>query len=410
MFVPLNSATPTRKKVAELLVVALAAGLLVAAYRIDRQWISRHVTLPNLWPPSDAETWSTRGRGVLVLLAALVVLVLRPAFISFVSKVSLAGLARSTVPVLLAIAASAVTVETVAGRMQPDTVRGRAVYQQYGAPHPRYGWTGQPSSTSTLEVSGRDIRSAFNREGVRVLNQEDEPDPTLPTILFTGESIALGFGLQYTETFPALIAARRGVQCVNLAANAYGSDQAYLRLVDAMPGFERVVATVTVFIPLQLSRNLYDDRPRLILGPSGELKFATAADDFLSRLRIRTVLWSELPYLGDGAIERTLKLTSAILRETSTRTRARGATPLFVIPSRGPKRPLSEHPEAWIVQELFVRQGLPFILVDVPMDQLLTGNGIFHPGPRGAETIAEAILAALPSGSENGRGTAVLPR
>jgi len=270
------------------------------------------------------------------------------------------------------------------------------VYQQYGAPHPRYGWTGQPSSTTTLRVSGRDIRSTFNREGIRVRNQKDEPNPTLPTILFTGESIGLGFGLDYGETFPALIAARRGVQCVNLAANAYGSDQAYLRLIDAMPRFEHLVATVTVFIPLQLSRNLYDDRPRLILGPNGELKFMTAVTDFLSGLRVRTVLWSELPYLGDRAIDRTLTLTSAILRETSIRTRARGATPLFVIPSRGPKRSLGEHPEAWIVRELFVRQGLPFILVDVPMDELLTGNGNFHPGPRGAQTIAEAILAALP--------------
>src|SRR5262249_17732917 len=310
MSAPLNSATRTRQTVAGVLVVALVATLLVTAYRIDPQWVSRHVTLLNLWPPYDAGAWSTRGRAALVLLAALVALALRPALISFVSKVPLARLARSTVPILLAIGASAVTVEAVIGWRQPNASRGRAVYQQYGAPHPRYGWTGQPSSTTRVSVSGRDIRWAFNQEGIRSLDSQDEPDPAAPTILFTGESIALGFGLEYAETFPALIASRRGVQCVNLAANAYGSDQAYLRLIDAMPRFENLIATVTVFIPLQLSRNLYDDRPRLILGPKGDLEFVTAADDFLSRLRIRTVLWSELPYLGDRAIERTINLTS----------------------------------------------------------------------------------------------------
>jgi hypothetical protein len=395
MLGPLNSATRTARIVAELLVVALVAALLVTAYRIDRQWIYRHVTLLN-GPPYSAEAWSSGGRGLLVLLAALVVLGLRPALISIVSKGSLAGLARSTVPALLAIAASFVTVEAFLGWMQPKAVKGRAVYPQYSAPHPRYGWTGQPSSTSTVRVSGRETLLAFNRKGIRVRNQDDEPDPALPTILFTGESIALGFGLEYAQTYPALIAERRGVQCVNLAAPAYGSDQAYLRLIDAMPRFERLVATVTVFIPLQLSRNLVDDRPRLVLGPTGELESVPAATGFLSRLRIRNLLWNRLPYLGDRAIDRTLTLTSAILRETSIRTRARGATPLFVIPDHGPSRPLGEHPEAWILRALFVQQELPFILVDIPPDQFL--NGDFHPGPRGDETIAAAILAALPSG------------
>ena len=317
----------------------------------------------------------------MLVLAVLVLLGLRPALVSIVSRISLAGLARSTVPALLAIAASAVTVEAFLGWMQPKAVREQALYQQRGAPHPRYGWTGQPSSTTTARVSGRDTLLAFNRDGIRVRNQDDEPDPALPTILFTGESIALGFGLEYAETYPAPDRRTPGVQCVNLAGKAYGSDQAYLRLIDAMPRFERLVATVTVFIPLQLGRNLNDDRPRLVLGPTGGLEFVAAAADFLSQLRIRKLLWNGLPYLGDRAIDRTLTLTSAILRETSIRTRARGATPLFVIPSQGPKRPLREHDEAWILRALFVQQELPFILVDIPPDQLL--NGDYHPGPRG---------------------------
>jgi hypothetical protein len=397
MLAPLSSATRTRRVTAELLVLATVAILLVTAFRIDQEWISRHVTLLN-GPPIGDETWRVGLRGLLVL-AALVLLRLRPGLVSLASKMSLGGLARSTVPVVLAIAASAVTVEAFLRWMPPRVLQGRAVYP-YGAPHPRYGWTGEPSSTTTVRVSGRDTVVAFNRDGVRVQKQDDEPDPALPTILFTGESIGLGFGLEYPESYPALVAARRGLQCVNLAGAAYGNDQAYLRLMDAMPRFERLVATVTVFIPLQLGRNLYDDRPRLVLGPTGELELVPAATDLLSRLAIRRLLWKGLPYLGDRAIERTLSLTSAILRETSSRTRARGATPLFVIPSQGPSRPLGEHPEAWVVRALFVKQGLPFILVDIPPDQLL--NGDYHPGPRGDETIAAAILAALSPASSVG--------
>ncbi len=380
-----------------MVITALVAALLVTAYRIDPEWISRHVTLLNLWPPYDAQVWSARGRLLLLLLTTLAVLGLRPALTSLFSKVCLGRLARSAGPVLLAIVAAALVVESIVDWVQPKASRGRAVYLKYGTPHPRYGWTGQPSSTITPTVAGRQIHWAFNEQGMRVENQSDEPDPALPTILVAGESIALGFGLEYSETFPARIAARRRIQCVNLAANAYGSDQAYLRLVDAMPRFEHLVATVTVFIPLQLSRNLYDDRPGLTLGPGGDLQFRPARTDFGSLLRIRRLLVNEVPYIGNHAIDRTLALTSAIVRETSLRTRARGATPIFVVVVRGPDRPLVEHPEAWILRRLFVEQGIPFILVDVPPDQLLPGD--FHPGPRAEERIAAAVLAALPPGS-----------
>ena len=78
MLAPSSSATGTRRIVAELLVVALVAVLLVTGYRIDPWWISRHVTLLN-GPPLSDDAWSAGGRALLVLLAALVVFGLRPA-------------------------------------------------------------------------------------------------------------------------------------------------------------------------------------------------------------------------------------------------------------------------------------------------------------------------------------------
>jgi hypothetical protein len=69
---------------------------------------------------------------------------------------------------------------------------------------------------------------------------------------------------------------------------------------------------------------------------------------------------------------------------------------VFVIPSYGPPRTLDEHPEAWIVRSLFVQQGLPFVMVDIPSEFLLNGNP--HPGPGGAAKIAAAIERALAPG------------
>src|SRR5215470_14213974 len=130
MIVPLNRATRTRYLVAEILVVLFVAVLLGVAYRVDPEWISRHVTLLNLWPPRDAEAWSTRGRGLLVLLAALVVLGLRPALMFVASKGSLTGLMRATVPALLAITVSVVLAEALVGRTQAQALNGGAVYLQ----------------------------------------------------------------------------------------------------------------------------------------------------------------------------------------------------------------------------------------------------------------------------------------
>ena len=184
---------------------------------------------------------------------------------------------------------------------------------------------------------------------------------------------------------------------MNLAANAYGSDQAYLRLIDAMPRFQRLVATVTLFVPLQLGRNLHDDRPRLVLGPTGELDFVPPATDFLSRLRIRKLLWNGLPYLGDqGDRPDTDPDLGDPPRDEHPDTGPRSDAALRDPRSTARTGRSVEHPEAWIVRALFVQQEIPFILVDIPPDQLLNGDS--HPGPRGDETIAAAILAALPPG------------
>jgi hypothetical protein len=96
------------------------------------------------------------------------------------------------------------------------------------------------------------------------VRRADEPvDPEQPTILFTGESMMVGEGLNWDETVPAQTAALMGIQSANLAVSAYASDQAYLRLETELPRFRRPVAIVALFTPSLFDRNMDDDRPHL---------------------------------------------------------------------------------------------------------------------------------------------------
>jgi hypothetical protein len=271
--------------------------------------------------------------------------------------------------------------------------RPKMTQEVFGTSHPRYGWVWTPSLAATELVASRSVRLAFNRESIRVRNPGDELDSKAPSILFTGESISAGQGLQYEETFAALVSAELGVQPVNLAVNGYGCDQAYLRLIDALPRFDRLFATVTTFVPVQLGRNLQDLKPRLVLTEGGTLQAVPAATGFLSQLRLRRLLFNELPYSTDRGIAATIALTRAILRDTVKRTEARGGKAVFLIPLQGPPRRLEEHGEAWLIRSVFEAEGVRYALIDLEGDLLLPGDP--HPSPRGAKLIASALLDAL---------------
>ncbi len=110
-----------------------------------------------------------------------------------------------------------------------------------------------------------------------------------------------------------------------------------------------------------------------------------------SPFRLRQVFVDEIPYLSEAELQRSLKLTRAILHATADAARARGALPLFVVPSIGPPRPPADHPEAFIVDALL--DDLPHAVVDIEPEHLIPYDG--HPDRTGAALIADAIAAAL---------------
>ncbi len=375
-----------------LLIAAAGVGLAGWAVVSDPHWLERHV-LPS-YCPTNLPLWAMLRavRWIAIAAGVITALVLAPAVARREPRVSLRGAAVSLAGIAIAVAASLGVSELYMSRLydrlalgaQPPPGGRRDI--PMSRVDPRLGWSYIPSRTTWVEMSGRRISYAIDPAGDRAGSTDDLPDPDRPTILFAGESIAFGYGLPYEETFPFLVGRDLEVQTVNLAVVGYGNDQAYLRVLDALERYRRPVAVVTVFIPSQIRRNVDAWRPRLALRPDGALEPVPPS----TGPRIAKLL-QVLPYHGDEA----QRVTAAILRATAEAARARGAVPLFVVTNYGAACLHEDGGEAWIVDELFVRQALRFVRVDLEAEDLLPDVRERHPGPRGALKIAAAVERAL---------------
>jgi hypothetical protein len=364
-----------------LALIAPAAALFAFAATADRAWFERHVELPALSPP--APTWTLAA---LRIGAAAAGLALAGCGLVAGRRATPGGVVRVGVALSLALCASELALRALHRLLPVPETRTEA---RLGAPDARTGWAFVPGRTVdlTFRGSGRVARYSIDAHGDRAPSADWKEDPESPTVIVAGESIASGHALQWSETFAARLGEMLRVQVVDVAVAGYGSDQAYLRALDALPRFSRPVALVTTVLPVQLSRNLRDDRPHLVLR-DGALVQAPASE---SRLRLRQLLVNDLPYLSEVELRRSLALTRAILHATAAAAHARGALSLFVVPSFGPPRPLEAHREAFVVRALL--DDLPHVVVDIDPAHALPFDD--HPDPEGARQIATAIAGAL---------------
>jgi hypothetical protein len=367
---------------------ALVGWSLVA----DGHWAERH--LLGAYCATSRGGW-VAARGVPWIAAALGLVAiwkLGPALARRAERIHLRGQARGLTGISVAVLAALCVGEVVARRQHDRLMLGAGSSPPDGREasmtrfDPRLGWSYFPSRTTWTRVGDRPIAYAVDADGNRAPTSDRRADPALPTVLFAGESIAFGYGLPYDETFASLVGHELDVQAVNLAVVGYGNDQAHLRVLDTLPRLARPLAVVTFFVTDQIARNVDEWRPRLGLAKDGTLASVPASSG--PRL---TKLLRRLPYHGDEA----LRVTAAILRETDAAARARGAISLFVVTNYGPACLRDEGDEAWIVDELFVRQALPFVRVDLGAEDLLPGFLEKHPGPRGTRKIATAVARAL---------------
>ena len=364
------------------LIAAPAVFLLAFAAGANGRWYERHVVVPAYRIPPPAWVLPALRVSSAVLGLALVACAVAAA-----RRATPGGALRGALALLLALVASELVLRKF-DRPEGEKPNPRLEWI-LGVEDARTGWAFIPHRTMVLPPRGTQRRAlyAIDVHGDRAPSQDWVEDREAPTILITGESTAVGHGLQWPETIAAQLADRLRVQVVDVAEGGYGSDQAHLRAVDALPRFAHPLAVVTLVLPVQLHRNVQDDRPRLVVR-DGALVVEPAAR---SPFRLRQVFVDEIPYLSEAKLQRSLALTSKVLHATADAARRRGAQALFVVPCVGPPRPLDARPEAFVVHALM--DDLPHVVLDIDPAHLIPGDG--HPDAVGARQISDAIADAL---------------
>jgi len=283
-----------------------------------------------------------------------------------------------TIAALLALCASELVLRTVHLRpaewLVPEEEPGRR-------PDPRLGWTLVPARTGHNRVGGRVIEYAIDAAGYRVRGVGQPVDPERPTIVFTGESVMFGEGLTWEESIPAQVESITATQSANLAVHGYGNDQSYGRLQAELPRFRQPVAVVTLFMTALFGRNLDADRPHLAPG----LIWLPAEQ----RSRVGALAKLLVPYRRTATVERGVTMTREVLHATIDLARARGATPLIVVPQFAPEAPSEQH----LRHRVLDQGGVPYLLVEIHSDWRLSWDR--HPNARAARIIAEAVAARL---------------
>ena len=341
--------------------------------------------MPCFWlPPSVSLHASLRAA---LALAGLCCLLLAPLAARVVSK---PGAAAAAARIAVAFAVAVLVSEGVLRLLDGKTAIWRSAKIEFriGKSDPRYGWVLQPRRTTVLRLEKwRPVRYTIDAWGDRAENIDHVPDPSRPTILIAGESIAMGHGLEYAETLAGVLERDLGLQVVNVAAGGYGTDQAALRAADALARLQHPIAVVQTFLPVQLQRNVQDYRPRLVLRDGG-LVLAPAASGPFAGTRLRDILVNEIPVLREDKLQESLAVTAAVVRDVAAKARARGAKPLFLLPELDSQRGLE-----WLVRALFEEQGIPAVVAKIDSAHIMPYDG--HPDAEATRAMAGLVERAL---------------
>lgn len=379
---PIAAPSKARGLAAEMVVVLLGLVLLGWAAAADVHWLDRHV-LPDFYTPRERQVMILNGLRIAVAILGLsLVFFVRPWAGRKVVAVPFGRLAYEIAPVTLAVLLSLVASEFLLSRLPwLGTQEAPAPREPLRHRDRRLGWVFIPSREGVGRLGGRDIAYAFDAQGHRVRRLGDRVDPTRPTILFTGESVMVGHGLTWEESLPAQVEALTGVQGANLAVEGYATDQSYLRLRDELPGFQRPVAVVALFMPALLRRTMDVDRPHL----EPDLTWRPPQ----RALKLVEVARRAVPYRSERDIDRGVDTSRAALADTVAMARRRGAVPLILVPQLRPETPV----EAALRRRVLDEAGLPYLIVRIDPSWLIPHNR--HPDARASRAMAQAVAGYL---------------
>jgi hypothetical protein len=382
-------------RVALAALLGLVALLMIAgALRIDREWYEVHVLIARcaVFPSEIAGVG--RLRALLGTLGGLILVVLWPldrllvrAARAAKGRVPRGAVLRVGLAVILAIVVSELVLRSKShagrGLTRPDI----ALPPTHG--DPRLGWVFDAPKTTVIETEGRPINYAIDASGDRSRSETDVPDPSRPTVLFAGESVTMGLGVTWEESYPALVGQRLGVQVVNAGMHGYGDDLIYLAMLDHLARLERPIAVVTLAMADLLARDVSTWRDHLVVGDGGSLVLARPEPELVRESPLIAFVERVRPWDDDES----LRVARAIFVATDRAARARGARALFLLTNfQEPCLPdASGRPS--IEARLF--DGLPVKHVRVDLDPTWFVKSVMHPDARAHARLADGVVEAL---------------
>jgi hypothetical protein len=375
----------SRGRLTEAALAGLGITLILAALATGQVWWDRHFLPVFAIERSTMVAAEQAVRGLTAVAGAALALVLRRPIAAALNQGTLGGALRMLLAALLALGAGELILRAHPPHPHDaDTLELEPRRQS----DPWLGWDFVPARSVVAKEAGRRVSYSFDTAGYRVPAPGAAVDVERPTLLFTGESIMAGFGLDWEETVPVRVGVLLGKQSANLAVSDYSNDQSYLRLAAELPRFREPTAVVTLFMPSLFDRNLLDNRPRLAAGLVWQ-----PADQ---RWRLAALLRWLIPYRSSAAVEQGIRRTRDSLRALVTLARARGAEPLIVVPQFGAESATEEMLRRRILDEA----GLPYVHVKLDPNWHLPGDP--HPDPRAAQAIAIAVAGRLHGDSDDG--------
>jgi hypothetical protein len=380
----------------QALVVALGVALCAFALGADRDWFEVHTT--RTYCATDAATlrWFAFARWALGAVG-VVACALASRVGAWAGERSARDMGWAVLRVVVAAALALVVADLVLRvkmRRAPEPI---PTCQLPPLEHDaRLTWRYRGPNTVAFVDGGRSVEYAFDADGDRAPAPGHVTDPARPTLLFAGESVTLGLGLPWEETYPAIVGDRLGMQIVNASVHGYGDDQIYLRMHDRLVTLERPSAVITIAMAELLWRDVATWRDRLVLGQKGDLEHVPAWPDFLGTSPLRKILESVGSFHGGEAIA----LARAFLAATARDARARGAYPLVVLTNYGLNCLPDETGRPSIEKRLFEGLSVDHVRVDLDPAWLISSNR--HPDARASRAIADAVTLALKKAGVDG--------
>jgi hypothetical protein len=367
-----------KRSLFEALTIGLGLALVSFPAWTDAHWFEVHFTRRYCAVEDAPFVLAASAPWIALAAGAALLVVVRPRLVRRLREVRWRGRLGGAVRIGLALSAAFVLADLVLR------------HQRRAPPDSPFHYA--PRESYDVLWGGRRVHYAMDAHGFRARAPDDDLDLSAPTVLFSGESVAFGIGLEYDETIAAQFTARTKLASANLAVGAHALDDSFLRLKEKLPLFRKPVAVVTFVLYDWLERSSGAERWHLALDPRDHAQLVMTEPTLPAFLRT-SPLFAALRTIARYHDDQPIDETRAVIRAIDAYARGHGAASLFVATQAGERCVTGGEPRPWLEGRLMEGLGVDWIAVDFPLSDEIRGD--LHPNAEGAALYAAKIEEAL---------------